>query len=56
MTNKNKAMDAVPKGTHKRVLLASLTGSSIEWFDFFLYATTAALVFNKLFSPLMTQW
>lgn len=51
MTNKNKAMDAVPKGTHKRVLLASLTGSSIEWFDFFLYATTAALVFNKLFFP-----
>lgn len=51
MTDKNKAMDAVPKGTHKRVLLASLTGSSIEWFDFFLYATTAALVFNKLFFP-----
>lgn len=51
MTNKDKAMDAVPKGTHKRVLLASLTGSSIEWFDFFLYATTAALVFNKLFFP-----
>ncbi|AQS52211.1 MFS transporter [Paenalcaligenes hominis] len=51
MTNNNKAMDAVPKAAHKRVLLASLTGSSIEWFDFFLYATTAALVFNKLFFP-----
>ncbi|MEZ2720573.1 MFS transporter [Paenalcaligenes hominis] len=51
MTNKNKAMEAVPKAAHKRVLLASLTGSSIEWFDFFLYATTAALVFNKLFFP-----
>ncbi|GGE71691.1 MAG TPA: MHS family MFS transporter [Paenalcaligenes hominis] len=51
MSNNNKAMDAVPKAAHKRVLLASLTGSSIEWFDFFLYATTAALVFNKLFFP-----
>lgn len=35
----------------KRVLIASLTGSSIEWFDYFLYGTTAALVFNKLFFP-----
>lgn len=51
MSNNNKAMDAIPKAAHKRVLLASLTGSSIEWFDFFLYATTAALVFNKLFFP-----
>lgn len=43
--------DQVSKASHKRVLIASLTGSSIEWFDFFLYATTAALVFNKLFFP-----
>ena len=32
-----------------RVLLASLIGSSIEWFDYFLYGTVAALVFNQLF-------
>jgi len=32
-------------------LVASLTGSSIEWFDYFLYGTAAALVFNKLFFP-----
>ena len=37
--------------TNKRVLLASLMGSSIEWFDYFLYATTAALVFGKVFFP-----
>ena len=30
----------------KRVLWASLIGSSIEWFDYFLYGTVAALVFN----------
>ncbi|MBK5002346.1 MHS family MFS transporter [Pseudomonas sp. S31] len=34
-----------------RALVASLTGSSIEWFDYFLYGTAAALVFNKLFFP-----
>ncbi|HEX5564124.1 MAG TPA: MFS transporter [Sporosarcina sp.] len=32
-----------------RVLVASLVGSSIEWFDYFLYGTVAALVFNQLF-------
>ncbi|UXN05005.1 MFS transporter [Bartonella sp. HY406] len=36
---------------NKRVLAASLIGSAIEWFDYFLYATMAALVFNKLFFP-----
>ncbi|MCI0999525.1 MFS transporter [Ochrobactrum soli] len=35
----------------RRALIASLTGSSIEWFDYFLYGTAAALVFNKLFFP-----
>ena len=35
----------------RRVLLASLVGSAIEWFDFFLYGTAAGLVFNKLFFP-----
>ncbi|GAA0975682.1 MFS transporter [Nocardiopsis tropica] len=34
-----------------KVLIASLTGSTIEWFDFFLYGTAAALVFDKLFFP-----
>jgi len=33
------------------VALASLVGTSIEWYDFFLYNTAAALVFNKLFFP-----
>lgn len=39
------------KQTRARALIASLTGSSIEWFDYFLYGTAAALVFNKLFFP-----
>ncbi len=35
----------------RRVIVASLIGTTIEWYDFFLYGTAAALVFNKLFFP-----
>lgn len=34
-----------------RVLLGSLSGSVIEWFDFLVYGTVAALVFNKIYFP-----
>src|SRR3954454_24591239 len=35
----------------RRALVASTVGTSIEWYDFFLYGTAAALVFPKLFFP-----
>ena len=35
----------------RKVALASAIGTTIEWYDFFLYNTFAALVFNKLFFP-----
>jgi metabolite-proton symporter len=35
----------------RRVVMASLVGTTIEWYDFFLYGTTAALVFNAVFFP-----
>src|SRR6202000_72377 len=35
----------------RRVIVASLIGTTIEWYDFFLYGTAAALVFGKLFFP-----
>ncbi|MFH8637271.1 MFS transporter [Streptomyces goshikiensis] len=35
----------------RRIVAASLIGTTIEWYDFFLYGTAAALVFNKLFFP-----
>ncbi|MEU6714668.1 MFS transporter [Nonomuraea sp. NPDC046802] len=35
----------------RRVILASLIGTSLEWYDFFLYTTAATLVFPKLFFP-----
>jgi metabolite-proton symporter len=34
-----------------KVVSASLVGTTIEWYDFFLYGSAAALVFNKLFFP-----
>jgi MFS transporter, MHS family, shikimate and dehydroshikimate transport protein len=35
----------------KSVVAASFIGTTIEWYDFFLYGTAAALVFNELFFP-----
>jgi metabolite-proton symporter len=34
-----------------RILIASLLGTTIEFFDFYIYATAAVLVFPKLFFP-----
>ena len=39
------------KPSHVTVATASLIGTTIEWYDFFLYGTAAALIFNKLFFP-----
>lgn len=44
-----------PASTHpsevNRVVFASSIGTIIEWYDFLIYGTAAALVFNKLFFP-----
>ena len=42
---------APPVNSPARVLLASLMGTTIEFFDFYIYATAAVLVFPKLFFP-----
>src|SRR3954454_16718374 len=39
------------KGQVRKAALASTVGTSIEWYDFFLYGTAAALVFPALFFP-----
>src|SRR3954471_24293862 len=33
----------------RRVVLATIVGTSIEWYDFFIYASAAGLVFGQLF-------
>jgi metabolite-proton symporter len=42
---------APPARSIARIVSASLIGTTIEWYDFFLYTSAAALVFNKLFFP-----
>lgn len=43
--------DPAARGHRRRAVIASTVGTSIEWYDFFLYGTAAALVFPKLFFP-----
>jgi len=44
-------MPTKPVNSPRQVLLASLVGTTIEFFDFYIYATAAVLVFPRLFFP-----
>ena len=35
----------------RKVVIASLVGSTVEWYDFFLYGVVAGIVFNQLYFP-----
>ncbi|MGV0787347.1 MFS transporter [Mycolicibacterium sp. XJ2] len=48
VTNADGGAAPVPTGL-KRVVVASMAGTVVEWYEFFLYATAATLVFNKVF-------
>ena len=39
------------RSQQRRAVVASTVGTTIEWYDFFLYSTAAALVFPSLFFP-----
>lgn len=56
MTNLNTSLarDTDP-GTMRRIVLASVLGNALEWYDFFLYGTAAALIFAPLFFPTGTD-
>ncbi len=43
--------EAAGKTPLRRVIAASMIGTTVEWYDFFLYGSAAALVFNRLFFP-----
>jgi metabolite-proton symporter len=42
---------SAPTASLRKVVLASMIGTTIEWYDFFLYGSASALVFSKLFFP-----
>jgi metabolite-proton symporter len=44
-------LNDVPINSTRQVLFASMIGTTIEFFDFYIYATAAVLVFPKLFFP-----
>jgi MFS family permease len=50
----NDAHTVTPQA--RTALWASLVGTTIEWYDFFLYATAASLVFNQAFFPDQTTF
>jgi MHS family shikimate/dehydroshikimate transporter-like MFS transporter len=47
--------DPAPRESVRRVALASMIGTSIEWYDFFLFGTASALVFGRLFFPTFSE-
>ena len=49
-TDKNDP-DLIVRSQRRRAVVASTVGTTIEWYDFFLYGTAAALIFPKLFFP-----
>src|SRR6202167_5520445 len=51
LANHNPSQNGKPINSPRQVLFASLVGTTIEFFDFYIYATAAVLVFPKLFFP-----
>ncbi|MEW7312842.1 MFS transporter [Buttiauxella gaviniae] len=50
-TQVNTETDATPVNSRGKVVVASLVGTAIEFFDFYIYATAAVIVFPHIFFP-----
>lgn len=56
MTAAHTSPQAEPRqASTTKYVVASLIGNSLEWYDFFLYATASAVVFNVLMFPAGTD-
>ena len=51
MTHSSSSPSAAPVRTPRKAAFASWIGSAVEYYDFFIYGTAAALVFGKIFFP-----
>lgn len=49
--NKNLRTSPSEHAAIRKIAIASFVGTTIEWYDFFLYGTASALVFGRLFFP-----
>ncbi|HWM81613.1 MAG TPA: MFS transporter [Pseudolabrys sp.] len=60
MTTTDVALHQLPDAEHdvqlRRAVIASTIGTTIEWYDFFLYSTVTGLVFARLFFPHSDPW
>ncbi|QCP04631.1 MFS transporter [Brevibacterium sp. CS2] len=50
-TNTSEALKPEERTQLQRVVAASMAGTIVEWYEFFLYAAAATLVFNKILFP-----
>lgn len=50
-TTLNEGAEHVPVNSRNKVVVASLIGTAIEFFDFYIYATAAVIVFPHIFFP-----
>ncbi|BCF86310.1 MFS transporter (plasmid) [Rhodococcus qingshengii] len=50
MVNQHKLDEPTPSGLRK-IVAASMAGTVVEWYEFFLYGIAATVVFNKVFFP-----
>ena len=51
----NTQSGSAPRESVQRVALASMIGTTIEWYDFFIFGTASALVFGRLFFPTFSE-